>query len=105
MPLFEFACDACDLKRFSELVGVLANSLPVQCPQCKSTQVRKLTSRFARLRSTDEALESLAERADGLDEGDPKALRSLMREVAGGLGEEITGDDVEELLETAGEEE
>lgn len=105
MPIFEFACDACGVKRFSELVGVLASPLPVQCPRCRSTRVRKLVSRFARLRSTDEALESLAERADSLDESDPKALRSLMREVAGDLGEDMTGDDVEELLETAGEEE
>lgn len=105
MPIFEFACTACGLTRFAELVGVLANPLPVQCPRCKSTQVRKLVSQFSRLRSIDETLESLAERADGLDESDPKVLRSLMREVAGGLGEDIDGEDVEELLETAREEE
>jgi putative FmdB family regulatory protein len=105
MPIFEFACNACTVKRFSELVGVVANTSPVQCPRCGSTNVRKLVSRFARLRSTDEALESLAELADTVDESDPRALRRLMNEVAHGMDDELTGEDVEELLETSSEEE
>lgn len=101
MPIFEFACNDCSQKRFSELVGVLANPTPVQCPRCGSQNVRKLVSRFARLRSTDEALDSLAELADGVDESNPRAMRHLMKEVAHGMDSDLSGDDVEELLETA----
>ena len=103
MPIFEFACNDCTLGRFSELVGVLASPTPVQCPRCKSHNVKKLVSRFARIRSTDEALDSLAELADRVDENDPKSMRRLMNEVAHGMGDELTGDDVEELLETSEE--
>jgi putative FmdB family regulatory protein len=104
MPIYEFACNDCTVKRFSELVGVVANPKPVQCPRCGSPNVRKLVSRFARLRSTDEALDALAEQADGVDESDPRAMRRLMNEVAHGLDDDFTGDDVEELLETTSEE-
>ena len=104
MPIYEFACNDCTVKRFSELVGVLASASPVECPRCKSRNVKKLVSRFARIRSTDEALDSLAELADSVDESDPKAVRRLMNEVAHGMDDELTGDDVEELLETTSEE-
>ncbi len=103
MPIFEFACNDCTLGRFSELVGVLASQTPVQCPRCKSHNVKKLVSRFARIRSIDEALDSLADLADRVDESNPKSMRHLMNEVAHGMGDELTGDDVEELLETSEE--
>ena len=104
MPIFEFACNACTAMRFSELVGVVASPHPVQCPRCGSRDVRKLVSRFARVRSTDEALDALAEQADSVDESDPRALRRLMNEVAHGMDGELTGEDVEELLDTGSEE-
>ena len=103
MPIYEFACNACKMKRFSELVGVLAQSAPVQCPRCGSQDVHKLVSRFARIRSTDEALESLSDLADRVDEGSAKSVRSLMKEVAGGMGDDMNADDVEEMLEVASE--
>jgi putative FmdB family regulatory protein len=105
MPIFEFACNDCPQKRFSELVGMLANPAPIQCPRCGSKNVRKLVSRFARLRSSDEALDSLAELADNVDESSPQAMRHLMKEVAHGMDADLSGDDVEELFETAAESE
>jgi putative FmdB family regulatory protein len=103
MPIFEFACNDCSTKRFSELVGVLAQNAPIQCPHCGSQNIRKLVSRFARLRSTDEALENLADMADRVDEGSSKSVRSLMKEVAGGMGDDTDADEVEEMLEAAGD--
>ena len=99
MPIFEFACNDCSVKRFSELIGVVQEAAPIQCPKCGSQNVRKLVSRFSRLRSEDEALDSLADLAEGADENDPKAMRRLMHEVASGMGDDMSTDELEEIME------
>ena len=104
MPIFEFTCQTCATnRRFSALVGVVADADPPHCPVCGGTHLQKAVSRFARLRSDDEAIDALAERADTLDESDPKAMRSLMKEMAGEMGED--GDDFGELMDAAMDEE
>jgi putative FmdB family regulatory protein len=103
MPIYEFACNECSTKRFSELVGVLAQPSPIQCPQCGSQNIRKLVSRFARIRSLDESLENLADMADRVDDKSLKSVRGLMKEVAGGMGDDMSTDDVEEMIEAASE--
>jgi putative FmdB family regulatory protein len=100
MPIFEFTCNTCNTgRRFSALVGVVADAAPPTCPKCGGTDLKKAVSRFARLRSEDEAIDSLAERADSLDEDDPKAMRALMKEMAGEMGEDA--DDLDELMDEA----
>lgn len=101
MPIFEFACNACQRKRFSELVGVVQDAPPVRCPQCGSADVRKLVSRFARKRSEEQALESLAELADSVDPGDPRALRRQMKELAHGIDEDLSGGEIDALMDEA----
>ncbi len=106
MPIFEFTCETCHTgRRFSALVGVVANAAPPRCPRCGGTDLRRAVSRFARVRSEDDALESLADRADSLDENDPGAMRSLMRDMAGQMGEDMDGDDFEQMLDEAEESE
>jgi len=100
MPIFEYTCDACH-KRFSALVGVLANAKPPACPRCGGTTLTKQVSRFARLRSEDETLESLADESTFGDiENDPKAMRRWMREMGKAMDEDLDDD-----LEAAFEEE
>jgi putative FmdB family regulatory protein len=101
MPIFEFTCNDCRTgRRFSTLVGVVADAAPPTCPACGGVNLTKAVSRFARLRSEDDAIDSLAERADNLDESDPRAMRALMREMAGELGEDAD-DDVDAAMEEA----
>jgi len=98
MPIFEYTCDACD-KRFSALVGVLADSKPPACPRCGAVQLTKRVSRFARVRSEDEALESLADESlIGDIENDPKAMRKWVREMGKAMDEDV-GEDFEAALE------
>jgi putative FmdB family regulatory protein len=102
MPIFEFACNACTSgRKFSALVGVVANAAPPACPKCGSTDVRKLVSRFARVRSEDDAIDALADRADGMDMDDPKAMRRLMRDMASEMGDDMDADEFEALMEDA----
>lgn len=102
MPIFEFTCNTCaSNRRFSALVGVVADSKPPACPKCGGVDLKKAVSRFARVRSEDDAIDALAEQADNMDADDPKAMRRLMREMAGELGEDMEGDEMEALMDEA----
>lgn len=105
MPIFEFRCGHCG-RKFSALVGVVADAPPPKCPGCgRDDSLSKLVSRFARLRSDDEALDDLADQADGIDENDPKALRRLMKDMAGGMGDDLDPDEFESVMDEAMDEE
>ena len=46
MPLYEFACCACDTV-FEELVQMGSKGEGLTCPQCSRTKLRKLMSTFS----------------------------------------------------------
>lgn len=98
MPIFEFQCKSCK-KRFSALVGVIANPKPTACPRCGGKDLEKQVSRFARVRSEDDALESLCDETKYGDiENDPKAMRRWVKDMSAAMDEDL-GDDFEEALE------
>ncbi len=106
MPIFEYTCDDCH-KRFSALVGVLADARSPKCPRCGGVHLTKQVSRFARVRSEDDALEELADESKFGDiENDPKAMRRWVREMGKAMDEDMD-DDLEQALdeEMAGGEE
>lgn len=106
MPIFEFTCNTCNTgRRFSALVGVVAEASRPACPTCGGTDLKKQVSRFARVRSEDETMDSLADKADGTDMEDPRAMRRFMKEMAGEMGEDMEGEDFEQMMEEAMEEE
>lgn len=98
MPIYEYACENCR-RKFRKLVGVIATTTPLHCPHCQSESVRRLISRFARVRSEDETLDSMADEMEALGDGDdPKAIRRLMREMGSEMGEDL-GDEFEQMME------
>ena len=99
MPLYEYRCRACR-RRFSALVGVVANPKPIACPKCASTEADRLMSRFSRLRSEDDVMDSLADSADlsGIDENDPASVARFMKKMGSEMGEDL-GDDFEQAME------
>jgi putative FmdB family regulatory protein len=100
MPIYEYTCNVCQSgRRFSVLVGVVANAPAPACPKCGGNDIQKVVSRFTRLRSDDEAIDALAEQADSMDMDDPKAVRRLVREMASEMGEEGASDELEALME------
>lgn len=104
MPIYEFVCAQCQ-RKFRKLVGVVAQPAPLQCPRCQSTDLNRQMSRFARVRSEDDALDSLADEMESLgDSDDPKVLRRMMKEVSGAMGEDLD-DDFDQMMEeeTGGE--
>ena len=50
MPIYEYACKACD-RTFEELVLRRSDEDDVRCPKCKGKRVEKLVSRPAAARS------------------------------------------------------
>ena len=95
MPIFEYTCDACG-RRFSALVGVVANPKGPACPKCGGQALTRQVSRFARVRSEDDRMESLADESKYGDiENDPRAMRRFVK----GEGHQQDQKDDEDLGE------
>ena len=103
MPLFEYRCEDCR-RRFTLLVGMVAQQAEQKCPRCGGTQLRKLVSRFTVARSEDDILDSVADPGSLGDPEDPRAMADWMRRVSREMGEDL-GDDFDELVEEAVREE
>src|ERR1700722_20036835 len=98
MPIYEFVCSECH-RKFRKLVGVVANTAPLQCPRCHSTALNRQISRFARVRNEDDALEAMADEMESMgDTEDPKVMRRLVREMGKEMGEDLE-DDFEQMME------
>jgi putative FmdB family regulatory protein len=103
MPIYEFVCAQCK-RRVRKLVGVIAQPSPLQCPHCQSTDLNRRISRFARVRSEDDTLDSLADELEAAgDTDDPKVMRRLMREIGKEMGEDLD-DEFEQMMEDEGNE-
>lgn len=102
MPLYEYRCRECG-KQFTFLAGVIAQNNEARCPNCQSQDLKKLISRVTSGRSDDARLDAMADRLDGADFDDPKALRRFACEMGKEMGAE-TGEDLssemEEMIES-----
>ncbi len=78
----------------------ISDPAPPVCPRCGGTQLRRLMSRFATVRSEEDRLDSLADPSSlgALDEDDPKSVAKWMKKMGNEMGEDL-GDDVDEALE------
>ena len=60
MPIYEYHCADCR-RTVSLLVMRISDPAPPVCPRCGGTQLRRLMSRFATVRSEEDRLDSLAD--------------------------------------------
>ena len=98
MPIFEYTCGSCG-RRFSALVGVLAEDRPPACPGCGGSELQRMVSRFSRVRSEDDALDGLADESKYGDiENDPKAMRRWVRDMGKAMDEDLD-EDLEQAME------
>jgi hypothetical protein len=79
--------------------GEAANGQPV-CPRCGGTELSRLMSRVAVLRSEESRLDSMDDPAafGDLDENDPRAIGRWMRRMSAEMGEDL-GDDLSEVVD------
>ena len=101
MPIYEYGCYDCKkrvnvfFRTFSE-----AETGQAACPRCGGTNIKRLVSKAAFVRSEESRMESLADPANlaGLDEDDPKSMARWMRKMSGELGEDL-GDEFNEVVD------
>lgn len=103
MPIWEYVCQQCG-KRLSFLV-MNKDQFSPKCNKCESTDLRRVMSRFAAVRSEESRLENLADPSkwSDLDEKDPKSMVKLMKKMGRELGDEV-GEDYDQLIEEAEQE-
>jgi hypothetical protein len=70
------------------------------CPNCDSTNLSRLVSRFATVKSEEARLDALADPSalGGLDENDPRSMAQFMRKMSGEMGEEM-GPEFDEMVD------
>lgn len=101
MPIYEYRCLDCH-RRTSILWRSFSKveSEPPRCARCGSTNLVRLVSRVAVLRSEESRLEDLTDPSNlaGLDENDPKSIARWMRKMSNELGEDL-GPEFEEVID------
>jgi putative FmdB family regulatory protein len=90
MPVYEFVCNACGAS-VSVFVRSMSSTVAGKCDRCGSTDLRRLISRFAVLRSSGggdfgDFNEGML---DGLDENDPRAMAAMARRMRDELGGDV----------------
>lgn len=98
VPVYEYRCGECS-RKFSALIGMVAEPDEERCPNCGSRNTVKLVSRFARVRNEDDRVDDLADRLEGMAEPESSGeMRSMMREMGKAMDEDVS-DEMEELFE------
>jgi putative FmdB family regulatory protein len=97
MPIYEYRCAGCGAKATVLTLRVSEDVSPT-CPRCGGTELSRLMSRFAMLRSDDDRLDDLTDDAAGLDDDDPRAVAQWMRSMGKELGEDA-GEDFDEMVD------
>ena len=100
MPIYEYRCEDCRRKTTVLTLRVSASVDPT-CDHCGGTKLRRLMSRFATPRSEDARLEGLADPSSmgDIDESDPKSMARWMRKMGKELGEDVAGDDFDQMVD------
>ena len=101
MPIYEYGCYDCRkrvnifFRSFSEV-----ETRPAICPRCRGTNLKRLISKVAVVRSEESRLDSLADPGNltGLDENDPKSVARWMRKMGQELGEDL-GPEFDETID------
>ncbi|MBC7250424.1 MAG: zinc ribbon domain-containing protein [Anaerolineae bacterium] len=101
MPIYEYLCHDCR-RRVSVLWRTFSEveENTAQCPRCGGTNLTRLISRVAVVRSEESHLEDLADPSNlaGLDENDPKSIARWMRKMSKEMGEDL-GPEFDEVVD------
>ncbi len=100
MPIYEYRCGNCK-RRVSIFFRSFAASTDPLCPNCGSSQLSRLISRVATLKSEDARLEAMSDPTNfgDVDENDPKSVAKFMRKMGDQVGGEELGPEFNEMVE------
>src|SRR5574341_1400011 len=101
MPVYEYECHDCR-RRVSLLVLRPSTAPAPHCPRCQGSNLTRVMSRFATVKSEDARLESLADSSSfgDLDENDPASVARFMKKMGRELGDDL-GEDFESAVDEA----
>ena len=101
MPIYEYECAGCR-RRVSLLVLRPSTAEPPTCPRCGSSELSRVMSRFATVKSEDARLDALADSASlgDLDENNPASVARFMKKMGREMGDDL-GDDFESAVDEA----
>jgi len=101
MPIYEYGCYDCR-KRVNVFFRSFTDveTKAAVCPRCGGTNLKRLVSKVAFLRSEESRLEDMADPSNlaGLDENDPKSIARWMRKMSQETGEDL-GDEFDEVVD------
>jgi putative FmdB family regulatory protein len=105
MPIYEYRCKDCK-KKSSFLIYNKELLSKLVCKHCQSSNLERMYSRFAAVKSEESRMERLADPSafSGLDEQDPKSVARWMKKMGKEMGEDL-GPDFDEEVDKAIEEE
>ena len=105
VPIYEYECQGCQ-RRLSLLIRTFAAAEGPRCPRCGSSELSRLMSRFATVKSEDARLDALSDPSSygNLDENDPRSVARWMKKMGGAMGDEA-GEDWDEMVDEATEQE
>ena len=99
MPIYEYRCNRCQ-RRVSVFQRSIQGATAAACSHCGSTDLTRLISRVAVMRSEESHFEDLASDASlaDLDESDPRSVARWARRMGREMGEEL-GPEFDEMVE------
>ncbi|MBQ0105929.1 MAG: zinc ribbon domain-containing protein [Armatimonadetes bacterium] len=101
MPIYEYRCSDCN-RKFSKLSGMVAQSSQPVCPNCGSSHVSRLISKFRSAKSHEDVMTDMEEKFSGVNMDDPKSVTQAMKEMGSALrDEEDFGDNYDVMMDRA----
>jgi len=93
VPIYEYRCRGCS-KRTSVFVRRIGAPVSPSCPYCGATELERLISRVAILRSEDDIFQGLAEDVslDDVDDSDPKSVARFIRRMSQRMGQPLDAE-------------
>lgn len=100
MPIYEYRCANCKrrVNIFFRTLSAAQTEMP-HCPNCASTNLSRLVSRFATVKSEEARMDAMADPSamGDIDENDPKSMARFMKKMSSEMGEEM-GPEFDEMV-------
>jgi len=98
MPIYEYGCQGGG-KKGSDFQRSMTTAVAARCPECGSTELSRLISKFSFHRSMPDFddMSGVDDMMDDLDENDPKSVARWARRMGKTMGEDLPPDFDEQI--------
>ena len=99
MPIYEYRCNDCG-RTTTVFLRTMTTPENVTCRKCGGTDLARLISRVAVLKSEESRMDDLADpfKWGGIDENDPRSMARMMRKMQSEMGEDA-GPEFDEMVD------